>query len=231
MSQRRCSNGHIYDPDIYQDHCPYCDRGTETIYFNGADAQPEAIDATVPPKIQSNRKPIPDDEEIIRKEEVAKPLKNVDGQIKPDELGATLAPREYRERQMEIGPTVAAFEKKHGYDPVVGWLVCVEGNNKGQDFPLRAKTNLIGRGSGMDVQIKGDDTISSNTHAKIDYDVLNNAFYLLPGNNRTTIYVNKKPVYSAQQLASYDRLRFGRTELLFVPFCNERFTWEEGEKE
>ena len=106
-----------------------------------------------------------------------------------------------------------------------------KGHDKGCDYRLCAKTNSIGRGEDMDVRIKGDDTISSNIHAKIDYDVLNNAFYLLPANNRNTIYVNNAPLYAAQRLNPYDRLRFGQSELLFVPFCCDRFTWPiEGER-
>ena len=50
-------------------------------------------------------------------------------------------------------------------------------------------------------------------------------FYLIPGNNRNTIYRNNAPVYAAQKLEDYDTLRFGETELLFVSFCNDRFRW------
>ncbi len=153
----------------------------------------------------------------------------VGGGIVPEEIGRTAPPKECLERQQEIGGTVGVFQKHHGSDPVVGWLVCVKGQEKGADYRLRAKTNLIGRSREMDVQLKGDDTVSSDTHAKVDYDVLNNDFYLIPGNNRNTIYLNGRPVYAAQQLQAYDRLRFGDTELLFVPFCCERFRWDEGD--
>ena len=216
MSQKKCGSGHIYDPDIYGDHCPYCDNSTETIYFGNSNTQADPIGVTAKPPVNpAGRRNFLDDEIIIRKEEASKSPRVDSGWFQPDVLGKT----------------VAEFEKEHGYDPVVGWLVCVDGNDRGRDYPLRARTNLIGRGHGMDIQIKGDDTISSDTHAKIDYDVLNNAFYLLPGNNRTTIYSNKSPVYSAHKLEAYDRLRFGRTELLFVSFCSERFVWEKGVQE
>ena len=73
------------------------------------------------------------------------------------------------------------------------------------------------------------ESLIPDTHAKIDYDVLNNQFYLIPANNRNTIYCNGSPVYAAQKLSAYDRLRLGDTEVLFVPFCCEHFTWSEGE--
>lgn len=196
MAQARCKNGHIYDSEIYGDHCPYCDNGTSTIYFDDVYAGNDAGRST----------------------------------ITPEEIQKTIPPKAFLEHQQEIGGTVGVFEKHHHSDPVVGWLVCVEGHDYGTDYKLSAKTNLIGRGGEMDVRIKGDDTITSNTHAKIDYDVLNNAFYLIPGNNRNTIYLNQAPVYAAQKLNAYDRLRFGETELLFVPFCSEKFSWPAGDK-
>ena len=205
MAQARCKNGHIYDSAIYGDRCPYCDHGTSTIYFNNAYSTQDGIGATVPGSMSGGPS------------------------IMPEEIGKTMPPKEFLERQQEIGGTVGVFQKHHGSDPVVGWLVCVKGHDKGLDYRLRAKTNLIGRSREMDIQIKGDDTVSSDTHAKIDYDVLNNQFYLIPANNRNTIYCNGSPVYAAQKLSAYDRLRLGDTEVLFVPFCCEHFTWSEGE--
>ena len=204
MAQARCANGHIYDSELYGDHCPYCDHGTSTIYFDDSYSGGFA----------------PDD--FGRSEPRSS--------ITPEAIGKTTPPKSFLEKQDEIRGTVGVFQKHHGNDPVVGWLVCVSGAPLGTDYRLSAKTNLIGRGSDMDVRIKGDDTITSDTHAKIDYDILNNKFYLIPANNRNTIYCNGAPVYAAQPLSAYDRLRFGETELLFVPFCNDRFQWPEENK-
>ena len=38
-------------------------------------------------------------------------------------------------------------------NPVVGWLVCLEGPDRGHDYPLRAGTNAIGRSPSMEVCI------------------------------------------------------------------------------
>lgn len=207
MAQARCKNGHIYDREIYGDDCPYCDRGTGTISFGGSAPRERAFFAP---------------EEIGRSEPVSA--------ITPEDIGRTAPPKAYLEQMEEIGKTQPAFKPREGSDPVVGWLVCVSGHEAGKDYRLAARMNTIGRGGEMDVHIKGDDAITSNTHAKIDYDVLNNAFYLLPANNANTIYCNGAPVYAATKLAPYDRLRLGLTELLFVPFCCERFTWPAAEQ-
>ena len=208
MAQARCGKGHIYDPEIYGDNCPYCDRGTATINFGASAPRDSGFFAQ---------------EAFGRSDPVST--------ITPENIGKTAPPREIREQQEAIGKTQPAFRPKEGADPVVGWLVCVSGHDAGRDYRLGARTNTIGRGAGMDVQIKGDDAITSNVHAKIDYDVLNNAFYLLPANNSNTIYCNGAPVYAALKLSRYDRIRFGHTELMFVPFCCERFTWPSAEQE
>lgn len=60
----------------------------------------------------------------------------------------------------DIGATVAMVRKKMGIDPVVGWLVCVEGPEKGRDYRIRSERNGIGRGSDMAISIQGDEAIS-----------------------------------------------------------------------
>ena len=206
MAQARCANGHIYDSELYGDHCPYCDHGTSTIYFD--DSYSDNLEGFV--------------QDGFGRSEAR-------SSIMPEAIGKTTPPKAFLEKQDEVRGTVGIFEKHHGNDPVVGWLVCVNGASLGSDYRLSAKTNLIGRGSDMDVRIKGDDTITSDTHTKIDYDILNNKFYLIPANNRNTIYCNGAPVYAALQLNAYDSLRFGETELRFVPFCNDLFRWPDAD--
>lgn len=201
MAQAKCENGHIFDSDIYGSVCPYCDHGETTIDFGSTKADAGFVKSVAETSIQ------------------------------PEEIGGTVAPGDYLEKEMEKRKTVGVFKKQSGLDPVVGWLVCVVGGDKGKDYRLEAKTNSIGRGEMMDVRIKGDDTITSDTHAKIDYDILNNNFYLIPANNKNTIYMNKAPVYAATMLNPYDTLRFGQTELLFVPFCCDKFQWPSKDEE
>ena len=142
-----------------------------------------------------------------------------------EQIGKTAPPPGYMEKQEELKKTTSVFSKEKGNDPVVAWIVCINGSEKGKDYRLIPKTNTIGRSSENDIWIKGDDTITRNAHAKIDYDVLNNNFYLLPANNDNTIYVNNAPLYSPQMLKPYDVLRFGQSEFSFVPFCSDKFTW------
>ncbi len=110
-------------------------------------------------------------------------------------------------------------------DWTVGWLVCVKGCEPGRSFELGNHVNSIGSGEGMDLVIRGEPAVSADTHARLDYDELNNDFYLIPANNRKTIYIGRTPVYAAQKLKALDRIRFGKSEFLFMPLCCEHFTW------
>ena len=134
MAQVCCSKGHIYDTEIYGNSCPYCDSGAgHTIDFGTANDQMAGLGKSI-----------------------------AYSTVMPDDIKKTSAPTSYIREQEQLKKTVGVFAKKTGLDPIVGWLVCVEGHDKGCDYRLCAKTNSIGRGEDMDVRIKGDDTISSN---------------------------------------------------------------------
>ena len=55
-------------------------------------------------------------------------------------------------------------------DPVVGWLVCLAGPDRGKDFRLHAEKNFIGRAPNMDVCVAGDETVSRERHAMVIFD-------------------------------------------------------------
>lgn len=124
------------------------------------------------------------------------------------------------------GVTVGLVRKQLGIDPVVGWLVCVGGPDRGRDYRLRGEKNFIGRSPKMDVCIQGDDTISRDNHAAVSYNPKKNSFRLLPGEGRGLVYLNDEEVDAAVELQAYDRIELGQTQLLFVPFCGERFHWQ-----
>jgi hypothetical protein len=125
----------------------------------------------------------------------------------------------------DAGETVAIVRKKAGIDPVVGWLICVEGADKGRDYRIRSEKNFIGRSEKMDIQISGDDTISRENHAVVSFNPKNNVFKIHPGDGRGIVYLNGDDVDTAQELKPYDTVELGQTKLAFVPFCGETFQW------
>ncbi len=126
----------------------------------------------------------------------------------------------------DAGKTVPLERKKRGIDPVVGWLVCVEGADRGQDYRLRSERNYIGRGETMDVRIEHDETISRERHASVSFNPKNNQFKLHPGEGRGLVYLNEVDVDAATPLESGDIIELGQTKLMFVPLCDEAFTWD-----
>lgn len=124
------------------------------------------------------------------------------------------------------GETVHVWKKRlGGIDPVVGWLVCIQGPDRGRDFRIHTERNAIGRGADMDIAITGDASISRENHAVLSYNPRRHSFRLAPGDGRGLTYLNDEEVSGAVELNPYDRIELGESTLLFVPFCGERFVW------
>ncbi|MFT3721520.1 FHA domain-containing protein [Pseudorhodoferax sp.] len=130
------------------------------------------------------------------------------------------------QRQVDPEITVAVWSKGGGIDPVVGWLVCHEGPNQGRDYRIRSGYNTIGRDTGNQICIAGDDTIAREEHARIFFDIKKTCFHLIAGKGRSGAYVNDEVVLQSVVLKPYDVLEIGTTRLIFVPFCGERFRWD-----
>ena len=107
-----------------------------------------------------------------------------------------------------------------GVEPVVGWLVCVEGPMRGNDYRLHAGYNYIGRELG-DVRISGDQQISRQNHAMVAFDDADGIYYAGPSAGRNLLKVNGKTVLNAVELNL-----IGTTKLMFVPLCGEHFSWK-----
>lgn len=116
---------------------------------------------------------------------------------------------------------------KINIEPVVGWLVCIRGKDFGKSFNLKSGRNFIGRDASMDVSIPGDKSISRQCHAVILYDPKSKMFLVQPGTSRELFYLNDKVVLGVKEIAPYQVLTIGDTDLMFVPFCCEQFNWED----
>ena len=202
--QRTCSAGHVYDADQFPS-CPYCNRNTRAIQF-GATAAPAGYGATTAPAGYG-----------------AAPAG------RDDTIGQTVMPEAIRRRmeQERDNRTVGEFKRKLGYEPVVGWLVCVEGPEVGKDYRLFGRINSIGRAEGNDVVLAQERTVSQKNHVRLAYDAKHNNFQLIPGEGTNVTYLNDEPLYVPQKLNAYDVLEMGDTKLIFVPLCSERFRWPE----
>ena len=126
-----------------------------------------------------------------------------------------------------VGKTVGIIKKKIGIDPAVGFLVCISGPHRGADYKLVAGRNFIGRAAAMDVALADDDTVSRESHALVTYDAKHNTFSLSPGQGRGITYCNDEQVEMVRPLNAYDVIEVGKSQLVFLPLCGDRFQWNE----
>lgn len=110
-------------------------------------------------------------------------------------------------------------------EPVVGWLVCIQGAERGKDFRLVDKRNFVGSSDDMDVCINGDSKIEKNNNFVITYNEKQRLFVISPGQSGNLIFLNKKPVYETTKLENYGLIEIGDTKLVFIEFCGEHFIW------
>lgn len=204
MSKLICANGHQYDSEYGV--CPYCNRSSNFREFK-----------TQPPRDMSA-----EFGSVQNHQDVASGPKYQPPRRTQAPKGWNDVESMDQDKTTDPGKTIAKFGDIAGFMPVVGWLVCVDGEKRGKSFDLLAKMNTIGRGADMDVCVEWDNEVTRDTHATLDYDVKNNAFFLIPSKST---YINDVKVYTPTELNPYDIIEIGKTKLAFVSFCNEHFRW------
>lgn len=230
MTLITCRNGHRYDPSLTSE-CPECamlkshtvplmdgpEVGLDGTYrFKTKDITPNAgYGGTV----ELNREDSPAVEHI-------KPV--TDSRV-PE---APVTPIKTNDR-VGFGSygTTQAVNREGQYiarsaQPITGWLVCIDGPEKGKDYRLHDENNFIGRSSRMDVCIAGDRTVSEDRHAVITYDSQERKFYFALSGGSSIVRLNGKAVLMTQEVKYGDRIQIGQGTFLFIPLCGEKFQWE-----
>lgn len=251
MKVVKCENGHFYD--LQKDSvCPRC--GTD-IYtsVSGAMTQNSKVDKKAL-KEQKKREKIraklekkqrllmgqPDDvtagkENLVTTEHVATfPTKPQEVSVRTNANEAMPVESHpymddektvYIDDEKTVYLDDACEEPAGDFEPVVGWLVCIEGNNRGKSYQLKAGDNNIGRAVDMDVSIQGDNTVTRDRHAILTYEPLNREYLISAGPGRNITYLNGNMVISSNKLKNRDCIRLGKTKLVFVPLCTDLFDW------
>lgn len=143
--------------------------------------------------------------------------------VAADSVGKTVAAVPDADRDKTVG----IIKKKIGFDPAVGFLICISGPNRGADYRLAAGRSFIGRAAAMDVALTDDDTVSRESHALVIYDAKHNRFSLSPGQGRGITYCNDEQVETVRPLNAYDVIEVGKSKLIFLPLCGDKFQWNE----
>lgn len=211
----RCEKGHFYDAGKY-DVCPHCTHTQEinpTLLATGMTEQ-RLHSESVQPMFEPEAGAVSTDEVRGAWEQSAPPsvfaAEAIDTPVRKDD-----------------SLTVQFYQKTLGTEPVVGWLVCVEGVHCGQDFRIKSGRNFVGRSGAMDVCLSGDMGVSRDRHMIVTYDPKSTSFFAQPGESSSALsYLNDKPLLEATELKCGDKLTVGESDLIFVPFCGSIYTWK-----
>ena len=115
------------------------------------------------------------------------------------------------------------------HDPVVGWLVVIEGPGKGSAVQIGNGQNTVGRDESRIRLDFGDPQISRTDHAVISYDPRANQFYIQQGKGVNLVYLEGSPVLAPTLLEHGSTISIGGTTLRFVAFCDDKFRWKDAE--
>lgn len=221
LDMTRCSQGHFYDPGKHT-ACPWCLRSHTIAPGMGVPAPAGApqLDQTVtfaapaPPPIVP-----PPPAPVAAPATVSTPVPAVTtGTVRvAAEACPPAAPAEATQRHSV---------QRLGIDPVVGWLVCLDGPERGRDYRIRAEKNFIGRSPSMDICLAGDETVSREKHATIVFEPRKQTFWLVPGGSTGLVYLNGDILHSPAEVKAGDTIELGRTKLVLTPFVGDHFRWE-----
>ena len=230
MKLVKCNAGHYYDGDRYES-CPHCSRVGQEMAETAPLEKQKGKDTMTSCSHghfydASKYSSCPYCEQENKEYEETVPLGE-----KKEMSFADIINSGKRTVFADEDKTISLSMTKKGTEPVVGWLVCIKGDEEGKSFPLKSNKNFIGRSAASDIVIVGDGSVSREKHAIIIYEPHERTFIAQPGESSELYYLNGKVVLNNEILKSHDVLEIGNTKLLFVPLCGESFSWEDVKKE
>ena len=95
---------------------------------------------------------------------------------------------------------------------VVGWVVALNGHQRGQDYRLHTGKNSMGTAADCDIVLT--DPYLSSRHTIIRHDSVDGSFVILDLDSTNGTFVNDKRV-AKDEIIDNDTIRLGRTELKF----------------
>lgn len=134
-----------------------------------------------------------------------------------------------REKAGIMEPDLATLIMHRNNDLFFGWLVVINTDQKGKVFSIKEQQSSIGRLDAnhfVHIALNEDRTISRGPQAIVIYDDLNKKFFLKSAEGKTLVYLNRNLLMSHEELRPYDIIQLGNTQLIFVPLCTEKFSWE-----
>ncbi len=208
VADKRCENGHFIDESW--DLCPYCP--AENAEAEIPIVRPSRFGGSndaVPPRhasdSMSSRAASPSGPSTRHAEAgdavQAPPMERTIAVARP--LDPTMQPKRY----------------------VVGWLIGVNGNARGESFAVRMGRNVLGRDRRSDIVVNDDQ--ASSHHADLVFRPEERRYILMDHNSTNGTYVNEEEIEPRRDLANNDVIRIGAHKFLFLPLCREGFYWDD----
>ena len=231
MKLVQCSNGHYYDSSKFS-ASPYCSDKMNgpgyTMPLNQQAAQAAAPQTAAPQASPAAEAPVPE----MDAEASASPISQ-ESPVQP--ISEQWRPQMNQAGFWQVGEddnkTVSYYSRTIGTEPVVGYLIAIEGAYFGEGFKLKTGRNFIGRSPEMDIQLSQDFSVSRRKHAVVIYEPKSRMFIAQPGESRELVYINDEVVLNNVVMKPYDILTIGETRLLLLPLCGEKFSWDDLKKE
>lgn len=168
--------------------------------------------------------------ELIREPESTKSsFQTAEAIEEPKSTGNSCQKTEYvrpekSEERYDEDYTIGFFSTSKNIEPPVGYLICVEGKDYGNGFPLKSGNNSIGRSASMDVAVM-DPKVSREKQAYVMYEPHKREFFLKPGDSAGLCYLNDEVALEPKKLKAHDVILLGDTKLMLIPVCDEKFSW------
>ena len=195
MAVVKCQNNHYYDDKKYQ-KCPFCNKDVSG--QNNAQEVDTGENKTIAKNFHQNHSDY-------------MPTQSLRSMVRNNAVDSAQK-------------TVGLYAAGKNSNPIAGWLVCQEGENKGRSYEIHVGKNFVGRSMTNDIHIN-DKMVSREQHFTVVYEPLNIEFYVMQGNGIT--YYNGEILCDAESLKEGDIIRAGSSEYIFVPFCREGRNWNE----
>lgn len=189
MATKKCINGHIYDPNVYGDTCPFCP--TSGTVVNDEMGGHTHVNMNEYSGTTGGTRP-------------TIPVSSSDDM--PNAGGGTVI----RHVNNSTGETNAPA----GNRKLVGLLVCYDINPLGDVFKIYEGRNMIGRRATVDIVLSSDGQISSE-HLIILYREAEGVFWAIDNNSSNGTFVNGS-FENKVKLNSNDIITIGNTRLVFI---------------
>lgn len=112
-------------------------------------------------------------------------------------------------------------------DPVVGWVVCIEGAAMGKDYRIISGRNFLGNSAKADIRIGGDTSIQGIC-AILTYEAGSTELFIAQAeDSRTSVEIENNEAKwvslpGKQKINPGDKFKIGNSTFVFAPLCGKK---------